>query len=151
MPRYWRFVEQLPSNAQGKLDRTLIARLFADLDDDRQPRWLGEQWQDAEHCRHSFEVPERLAYLRGHFDRFPLVPGVVMVQWALQTAERSFGALGDFQRLERLKFQAMLRPGMRFQLTLVRKPDAVSFTLESAEGRHCTATARFVPQVADNV
>jgi len=150
LPRYWRFVEQLPSNAQGKLDRTLIARLFADLDDDRQPRWLGEQWQDAEHCRHSFEVPERLAYLRGHFDSFPLVPGVVMIQWALQTAERSFGALGSFRRLERLKFQSMLRPGMRFQLTLVRKPDAVSFTLESAVGRHCTATARFAPQVEDH-
>jgi len=144
LPRYWRFVEQLPSNAQGKLDRALIARLFADLDDDRLPRWLGEQWQDTEHCQQSFEVPERLVYLRGHFNEFPLVPGVVMVQWALQAAEHSFGPLGQFQRLERLKFQSMLRPGMRFQLTLARKPDAVSFTLESAAGRHCTATARFI-------
>lgn len=151
LPRYWRFVEQLPSNAQGKLDRALIARLFADMDDDRQPRWLGEQWQDAEHCRQSFEVPERLVYLRGHFDSFPLVPGVVMVQWALQAAERSFGPLGQFQRLERLKFQTMLRPGMRFQLALSRKPDAISFTLESAAGRHCTATARFISQVEDCV
>ncbi len=144
LPRYWRFVEQLPSNAQGKLDRALIARLFADLDDDRVPRWLGEQWQDAEHCCQHYEVPERLIYLRGHFNGFALVPGVVMIQWALQAAEQSFGALGQFQRLERLKFQTMLRPGMRFQLTLARKPDAVTFTLESAAGRHCTATARFL-------
>ncbi|MEH6566679.1 MAG: AMP-binding protein [Halopseudomonas sp.] len=145
LPRYWRFVEQLPCNAQGKLDRALIARLFADLDDERLPRWLGEQWQDTEHCRHSFEVPERLIYLRGHFDGFALVPGVVMIQWALQIAEQSFGPLGQFQRLERLKFQTMLRPGMRFQLTLARKPDAVTFSLDSSAGRHCTATARFQP------
>ncbi|MEH6493820.1 AMP-binding protein [Halopseudomonas sp.] len=145
LPRYWRFVEQLPSNAQGKLDRALIARLFADLDDDRLPRWLGEQWQDAEHCCQHFEVPERLIYLRGHFNSFALVPGVVMIRWALQTAEQSFGPLGQFHRLERLKFQTMLRPGMRFQLTLARKPDAVTFTLQSAAGRHCTATARFLP------
>ncbi len=149
LPRYWRFVEQLPSNAQGKLDRALIARLFADLDDDRLPRWLGEHWQDADHCCQHFEVPERLIYLRGHFNGFALVPGVVMIQWALQAAEQSFGALGQLQRLDRLKFQTMLRPGMRFQLTLARKPDAVTFTLDSVAGRHCTATARFLPAEAE--
>ncbi|EWG98966.1 AMP-binding protein [Halomonas sp. BC04] len=38
IPRYWRCVDALPCNAQGKLDRGLIKRLFADLDDARAPR-----------------------------------------------------------------------------------------------------------------
>src|SRR5690606_3661423 len=73
IPRYWRFVEALPCNAQGKLDRSLIERLFEDLVDDRKPRWLGTDPLDGRSCSLVLEVPERLIFLDGHFDEFPIV------------------------------------------------------------------------------
>ena len=142
IPRYWRFVEAIPSNAQGKLDRGLITRLFADLDDPKAPRWLGEDHPDIDCCRLTLEVPERLAFLEGHFSDFPLVPGVVMVQWAIESARDRFDGLGDFQGIERLKFQRMLRPGTRFTLHLTRRDAGIDFSIDSHEGRHAAGRIR---------
>ncbi|EPC01173.1 hypothetical protein L861_11400 [Litchfieldella anticariensis FP35 = DSM 16096] len=142
IPRYWRFVDTLPSNAQGKLDRSLVNRLFADLDDTKAPRWLGERRSDPCSCLLTLEVPERLIFLEGHFDEYPLVPGVVMVQWAIELAGKYFGEPGEFQGIERLKFQRVLRPGSRFTLQLTRRDDGIAFVIDSHEGRHCAGRVR---------
>ncbi|MFC3284897.1 AMP-binding protein [Litchfieldella rifensis] len=142
IPRYWRFVDALPSNAQGKLDRGLVNRLFADLDDAKAPRWLGERRPDPSSCTLTLEVPERLIFLEGHFEEYPLVPGVVMVQWAIELAGESFAEPGAFQAIERLKFQRVLRPGVRFTLQLTRRDDGIAFAIDSYEGRHCAGRVR---------
>lgn len=149
VPRYWRFVASLPTNAQGKLDGAAVARLFADLDDARRPRWLGEHRVGAGNARMTLEVPERLAYLDGHFDGFPLVPGVVMIQWAIELAGEAFGPLGGFRGVERLKFQRMLRPGARFTLELTRRPGRLTFLLDSRDGRHASGQVRLAEEEDD--
>lgn len=143
IPRYWRCVETLPSNAQGKLDRSLISRLFEDLEDRRKPRWLGTEHRDAQHCLIALEVPERLIFLDGHFEQFPIVPGVVVVQWAIELAERSFGTLGVFRSCEQLKFQLPMRPGMRLRLELTRRESGIAFAFHSHEGRHANGRISF--------
>lgn len=145
IPRYWRFVDALPCNAQGKLDRRLINRLFTDLDDAKAPRWLGEHCPDPLSCVLTLEVPERLVYLEGHFEEYPLVPGVVMIQWAIQFANMNFGESREFQGIERLKFQRVLRPGVRFTLHLTNRDDGVAFAIDSHEGRHCAGQVRLQP------
>ncbi|EWG98967.1 ApeI family dehydratase [Halomonas sp. BC04] len=107
---------------------------------------LGEHRRTAETCTLTLEVPERLAYLEGHFDEYPLVPGVVMVQWAIQLARESFGELGDFQGIERLKFQRPLQPGTRFTLALTRREEGIAFVLDSHQGRHCAGRVRLQPR-----
>ncbi|MGR2739531.1 AMP-binding protein [Billgrantia sp. Q4P2] len=144
IPRYWRFVDALPSNAQGKLDRGLVSRLFADLDDTKTPRWLGERRPNPASCLLTLEVPERLVFLEGHFEEYPLVPGVVMVQWAIELANDSFGETGEFKGIERLKFQRVLRPGSRFTLQLTRRDDGIAFAIDSHEGRHCAGHVRLL-------
>lgn len=142
IPRYWRFVDAMPSNTQGKLDHSLVRRLFADLDNPKSPRWLGEQRSSPAACLLTLEVPERLIFLHGHFDEHPLVPGVVIVQWAIELAAESFGELGDFRGIERLKFRLPLRPGTRFTLQLTQRADGIAFTIDSQEGRHCSGRIR---------
>jgi acyl-CoA synthetase (AMP-forming)/AMP-acid ligase II len=147
LPRYWRFVAELPTNAQGKLDRTRLDRLFADLNDNRLPRWLGER-HDGPHKRHiSLEVPERLVFLEGHFDDFPLVPGVVMVQWAIEQARACFGPCHGFRGVERLKFQRPLWPGTRCTLQLEYKHGTIMFRLESRQAQHAAGRLRFASPV----
>lgn len=143
IPRYWRFVQSLPSNVQGKLDRSLISHLFEDLQDNRKPRWLGTFQPDDKTCSIALEVPERLIFLDGHFDQFPIVPGVVIVQWVVELAERSFGALGNFTGCEQLKFQLPLRPGLRLRLELMRREDGIAFAFHSHEGRHANGRVIF--------
>ena len=143
IPRYWRFVEVLPVNSQGKHDNALLTRCFADLDDDRQPRWLGEVSGSEGNVEIHLEVPSRLRYLAGHFPRLPVVPGVVLVQWAIELATEHFGDLGTFCAVERLKFQKILRPGLRFSLHLERRDDGIAFHYDSHHGRHASGRVVF--------
>lgn len=147
IPRYWRFVEAWPSNPQGKLSAELMARLFRDLDDRRQPRWLGiEQLGDGQ-CRVTLEVPERLVYLQGHFDSRQLVPGVIMVQWACELAREHLELIGEFQRLERVKFARLLLPGERVTLTLTATPaeqgTRLGFSVDGRHGSHASGKVLF--------
>lgn len=141
LPRYWRFVETWPTNAQGKLTATLRERLFADLDDRRAPRWLGERALE-DGIEVTLEVPEHCRYVDGHFDAQPVVPGVTLVHWAIQLARRLFALEADFTGLERLRFPQPLLPGDRFRLTLARRrikeSESLMITCESARGQHAS-------------
>ncbi|GHB16108.1 AMP-binding protein [Salinicola rhizosphaerae] len=117
LPRYWRFVTDWPSNAQGKLSAEIRRRLFLDLDDRRAPRWLGEHIEDGA-WRLTLEVPEHCAYLDGHFDGQPVLPGVALIHWTMQAAQRLLGAETTFAGVERLRFPTLLLPGDRFEMTL---------------------------------
>ncbi len=143
IPRYWRLVENIPLNRQGKPDRQSIARLFADLYDRHLPRWLGESQPDANTLICQLEVPVGLSSLKGHFEGFGIVPGVVMVQWACDFAAEAFAPLGDFRSLRRLKFLQILEPGQRITLQLERQPRFIAFSIGSSLGKHCTGQLEF--------
>ncbi|WP_404325233.1 AMP-binding protein [Cobetia sp. UIB-001] len=152
LPRYWRFVTRLPLNAQGKFTADSVARLFADLDDHRLPRWLGETSSGPQQLTLEAEVPDSLCYLEGHFAAQPLVPGVVMLKWARDLGRRlRLAGVGvqesRFQRLERIKFSNLLLPGMRFTLAATLVADShglrVDFRLESRAGLHASGRLRY--------
>ncbi|MBK09634.1 MAG: hypothetical protein CL810_08755 [Cobetia sp.] len=152
LPRYWRFVTRLPLNAQGKFTADSVARLFADLDDHRLPRWLGETSSGPQQLTLEAEVPDSLCYLEGHFADQPLVPGVVMLKWARDLGRRlRLAGVGvqesRFQRLERIKFSNLLLPGMRFTLAATLVADShglrVDFRLESRAGLHASGRLRY--------
>lgn len=55
-------------------------------------------------------VPAAEQELGGHFPDFPIVPGVLLVAWAIELASRSFD-LGTFIGVSSAKFRRPLRPG----------------------------------------
>lgn len=147
VPRYWRFVESWPTNPQGKLSAAIAARLFRDLSDHRQPRWLGIEPAGDGRCRVTLEVPERLVYLQGHFEGRPVVPGVVMVQWAIELAGEHLALTGRFHHLERVRFPQLLLPGERVRLSLAVAATAegnrLAFSLDGRQGCHASGKATF--------
>ncbi|WP_339927103.1 AMP-binding protein [uncultured Cobetia sp.] len=158
LPRYWRFVTRLPLNAQGKFTADSVTRLFADLDDHRLPRWLGETSSGPQQLTLEAEVPDSLCYLEGHFAARPLVPGVVMLKWARDLGRRlRLAGVGvqesRFQRLERIKFSNLLLPGMRFTLATTLVADShglrVDFRLESRAGLHASGRLRYGAETDD--
>src|SRR5215469_10100775 len=69
-------------------------------------------------CEISLLIPPDLPFFRGHFDGFPILPGVVQLDWALRLAARHLPIAGLRPARMQLKFQHPIRPGARPSLTL---------------------------------
>jgi len=79
----------------------------------------------------SFSFPASSPYFRGHFDNFPLLPGVVQLNdLALRTARTRWPHLPRLTRVLGLKFKSPIRPGDDVTLEARLSPPAkVAFTL----------------------
>ncbi|CAN7712754.1 AMP-binding protein [Aquipseudomonas alcaligenes] len=116
LPRRWRLLRQLPWSSQGKLPQALVETLV------RAPRPktvepLASREADGE-WQLELEVPLDLAHFSGHFPRTPVLPGVVQIDWAQQLARQLMDLPPRFAGMEVLKFQQLVRPGDRLQLSL---------------------------------
>ncbi len=90
-------------------------------------------------------IPSDLEYFAGHFPGSPIVPGVVQLKWAVESARRIFGVAGEVTRMEALKFHHVMVPGAVATLTLKwnaadRKLD---FTYAAGEARFSSGRLSF--------
>ena len=135
LPRSWRVVDRLPRDAQGKLPQAAWQRLF-------EARPLAPEWVRLEdgagdrQARFSGRVPWDLVHFAGHFAEFPLVPGVVELDWAMTQARTAFTLPPHLIRTEALKFRQFVRPGDTLELMLDWQPDRgrLVFELKGPEG-----------------
>ncbi len=89
-----------------------------------------EQSEDAIHCRKTFQESD--FFVQGHFPDYPLVPGVILCECALQSGAillasktPSSGAVPVATRLDAVKFKKMVRPGDTIDIHVTMK-DAIS-------------------------
>jgi len=116
LPRRWRLLRQLPSNAQGKLPQAEVETLLQ-APRTLQPQLLSQREVDGQ-WQLELEVPLDLAHFTGHFPQTPVLPGVVQIDWALSLARELMTLPPRFGGMEVLKFQQLARPGDRLHLTL---------------------------------
>jgi 3-hydroxymyristoyl/3-hydroxydecanoyl-(acyl carrier protein) dehydratase len=143
LPRRWRFVAALPVDARGKTGERDLAALFRPLMP--EPAWLGR-----EHGKASATLlaTAELAAFEGHFPLAAILPGVVMIDWAVRLGREAFDLTGDLQCMEALKFQQLVRPGMLLTADLEwtmleRGVGVLGFRFTSAQGAHASGRLRF--------
>ena len=138
LPRRWRYLEQMPLNAQGKTTQAQLTALLGGTDD--RPRMPHESVleQDGSRVLLSLSVPANLFYLDGHFTQAPVLPGVVQVDWAIHFARRHFALAGGFRGINALKFQQVICPDMPVQLELTHDAGngSLQFRYFSDAGQH---------------
>lgn len=136
LPRRWRYLEQLPVNAQGKVT---VAALLALLGDER-PRLPLVRELEREAGRVLLEVtaPARLLYFDGHFDVAPILPGVVQVDWAIHYGRQYFDLPVQFKGMTQLKFQQVIAPEKPVHLELAydAAKQTLRFSYSSGIGPH---------------
>jgi acyl-coenzyme A synthetase/AMP-(fatty) acid ligase len=107
VPRRIRLVDALPREATGKIPRERILAILA---------------PEGEVLEFDHRLGDSAApWFEGHFERFPVLPGVVqLVELVLRPARRRWPDLGDPVRIRRLKFQRPIRPGETLTVQISR-------------------------------
>lgn len=153
LPRRWRHIASMPVNTQGKTTQADLLALFqgvAALPSAPIPtvsaRPCMPQARVLEHVREGDGarvvleclVPVDLIYFEGHFPGTPVLPGIVLVEWAMALARQHLAVSGNFLAVRALKFHAVVTPGMRVTLELLhdRAKSTLAFRFDSEQGAH---------------
>lgn len=142
IPRQWRFLDLIPTNSQGKtVDRTLRllfepASMLPDILHLRM---------DAGKYELTLSIPADAPYFEGHFERHPILPGVVQIHWAAQLARKVFLMPIGFMKMEAVKFQGIISPDQLVMLTLDwdAEKNRLAFAYHSEEGPHSSGRLVF--------
>ena len=78
-------------------------------------------------ARYAFVLAPELPAFHGHFPGDPVLPGVVLVDWAARLGQEAFGPLGGFLGLDQVKFLAPVRPGEPLELALALEGRTLRF------------------------
>ena len=97
--------------------------------------------RDRLHARVS--IPKNLSYFRGHFDGFPLLPGVVQLsEVVLPEIATLCPSFGPLKAARRLKFKAMVFPGDELTLELEAQPASLTARFRVLrDGSECSSGA----------
>jgi len=137
----WMFVEGSILDAEDRNDQ-----LQALLNSRQRPRFpdVIAQKSSGDSAEYLFDIPAGLTWFDGHFPDDPILPAVVQVDWAIHFAQ-SLGFDPDrFVGLARLKFKAVIVPGMLVRLSLATSGANLPFVYESAAGLHSKGTVKFL-------
>lgn len=151
IPRRWRYLDQMPVNAQGK---TTFGQLLALLEgvSDARPRLPQVRLLERESARVLLELnaPAALVYFDGHFTDAPVLPGVVQLDWAILYARQYFTIAPRFLAVHALKFQHLIRPETPVWLELSNDPvkSCLNFRYFSDAGQHAGGRIMFGPAEA---
>ncbi len=146
LPRRWRYLDQMPVNAQGKTTLAALLKLL-DQDDagagsagDRRPRLpnVHELERTADRVLLELTAPSNLYYFDGHFDVAPILPGVVQVDWAIHYGRQYFPLPAIFKGINALKFQQVIQPAQPVRLELLHDAakGSLQFRYASDAGQH---------------
>lgn len=132
LPRRILFVEELPREASGKLQRKQVLRLFGLTEAGKPIDWdlkwgepEGSQNEDGLEVQVHAHVPETYGWYEGHFTGYPIMAGAVQLhEVVLPQVRKSRPELGDLKQVTRLKFLDRIKPGDDIRLQLSWKPGA---------------------------
>ncbi|QGM79968.1 hypothetical protein [Otariodibacter oris] len=120
IPELWYFIDKLPRDHQSHVD--LVAFEETCTTEIVDPIWIKKEYQD-EQLVLKGKVPIDLTFFKGHFAGFPLVPGVIELQWVNDQITECLGVQKTILRVDNLKFQKFLRPNDDIELHLTWQPE----------------------------
>lgn len=88
-------------------------------------------------------VPAALEHFRGHFPGFPILPGIVQLDWAVRLGRRHFAGLDDSTGVDNFKCQALVFPEAGLTLELRRDDAGLHFRYFDAQRTYSSGKILF--------
>lgn len=108
------------------------------------PEVLAIQEQTEHSLVLQLQVQADLHYFPNHFAGFPLLPGVVQLNWVMHFGREHLPVTGEFKSLENIKFQSIVQPGQRMQLHLHWQAATQRLEFEFSHGEQKFSSGRIV-------
>lgn len=144
LPRRWRFVKLMPYNAQAKLPLKALQQLFERPPSIEWPR-ISQLNSTPLSAQMQCYIPSQLIYFDGHFDNYPVLPGVTQLYWVEKLGRHLFAIEARFKHLEMIKFKQIIHPEMTISLHLDydQKTKKLHFSYLSNSGSHSSGRVCF--------
>jgi len=93
----------------------------------------------------SLFIPKDLVFFDGHFDKVPILPGIIQLHWAITLASKHLDMKGIFTRVDLLKFKKIIQPDNLVQLDIFYDSNKhmMDFRYTSSIGEHSFGKVSF--------
>lgn len=103
--------------------------------------------RDGDRAEIQLRVQPELTYFDGHFPGFPILPGVVQIDWAVRFARRHFHWNGAFSAMENVKFLAIVLPEAKLTLELAFSGQRLTFNYSTPERKYSSGRIVFDKEI----
>lgn len=124
VPQRWKFVDEIPKTRSGKVDKLMIEKVFGlnlsipFVD----KKVLGENFAEIR-----LYFYRNCNFFQGHFDGFPIVPGVVQLYLAKYFSSLVFDVELNTEQYRKLKFSNVIKPDKFIDLKLELLSNGISY------------------------
>lgn len=135
LPKKWRYLEELPQDAMGKIRTRDIQALF-EIPESPNFKILKYRLEE-NRMQVKIVIPETSDYYDGHFPEFKLLPAVVQIDLVLRLFRGLAGKTLVFKRISRAKFMGPIFPEIPVTIESSYFPDSgkLLFGIFSEEGK----------------
>ena len=124
VPQRWKFLYEIPKTQRGKIDREKIEEFF-NLNISL-PLVLKYKKDNDSACFKLF-FSKNCNFFAGHFDGFPVVPGVIQLYFANKFAKEAFKCEVLESPVKKIKFSHIIKPDEEIDLKLSLEGKNISY------------------------
>lgn len=130
VPKKWRILDEIPKTENGKIDSTKLRKIFGMK---LSLPFVLNRNKNGETFEINMVFKKNSNFFEGHFDGFPIVPGVVQLYYAKFFAEDVFKLKISKTECKKIKFSNVMKPETVVTLKLTQKGNNVEFSYINEE------------------
>lgn len=131
VPQKWKFLYEIPKTKTGKTNKEKIENIFSQ--NLSIPLILNVTKKDSNNLKIDLVFSRTCNFFKGHFDDFPILPGVVQFYFAHTYAEEMFGIPVQKSPVKKVKFSHIIKPDEIIELNLQKSEQNINYTYKKGE------------------
>ena len=124
VPQKWLFFDEIPKKENGKIDKNFIQNLF---DINLSLPLILERNVYSEFAHFKIVFLNNSNFFKGHFEDFPILPGVVQLFYANWFASIAFGVDCRCGQIRKIKYSNVIRPAKVVYLEMKKGENGINY------------------------